>query len=464
MNKPPEKPRLVLVDDDADMVLSLTRALRAAGFAGEIQGAGTVERALSEVRAQDAHVAVIDLSLSKAEGVEGGFRLLRGLISEAPLCRVIVLTGSATKAHGIRALNSGAAHFLEKPPDIPHLLALINDSFQQSCLRRAFSARSEIASEIEHLVVGSADVTQRLREELRFAASTNQSLLLTGETGTGKSLCARAVHLASTRRDARFVRYQPSFGGADLVNSDLFGHEKGAFTGAHESRQGLITQASGGTLFLDEVDELPLETQITLLGVMQDRVYRAVGSNEEREARVRFICASNQDLPACMASGKVRSDFYHRMAHAKIHVPALRERREDIPALVERFLGQLRDREQLSVFECTPQALSLLGGYSWPGNVRELEAVVEGAAYRAQYRRSARVEEGDLRLPSQAAEVRATGGEGSFSERVNAFKIELIREALQRHQGNQAKAAEDLELERSTLRRILARAGENSEG
>lgn len=459
MNKLSEKPRLVLVDDDADMVLSLTRALRAAGFTGEIQGAGTVERALAEVQAQDAHVAVIDLSLSKAEGVEGGFRLLRGLISEAPLCRVIVLTGSATKGHGIRALNSGAAHFLEKPPDIPHLLALINDSFQQSCLRRAFTNRSEIDTELEQLVVGASEVIQRLREELRFAASTNQPLLLTGETGTGKSLCARAVHRTSARRDARFVRYQPSFGGADLVNSDLFGHEKGAFTGAHEARQGLIAEASGGTLFLDEVDELPLETQITLLGVMQDRVYRAVGSNEEREARVRFICASNQDLQACIASGKVRSDFYHRMAHAKIHIPALRERGDDILLLVESFLIQLREREQLAVFECSAPALDTLRKYFWPGNVRELEAVVEGAAYRAQYRRSARIEESDLRLPNQTTVAAAKRCGGTFSERVSEFKLELIREALARHQGNQAKAAEDLELERSTLRRILARQG-----
>ncbi len=451
------KARLLLVDDDADVVVSLSRALRSSGFEGQIEGVGTAEKALTILRDKDIHVAVIDLSLSVKEGVEGGFGLLRSIITEFPLCRPIVLTGSASREHGIRALHMGAAHFLEKPADAAHLLALIRDSIQQSYLRRSYEqARQESGGQLDQLIFGTSPLAVRLREEVQFAASNNQALLISGETGTGKGLCARAVHLESQRSGSRFVRYQPTFAGPDLVNSDLFGHERGAFTGATELRRGLLTEAQGGTLFLDEVDELPHETQVTLLGVIQERKFRALGSSKEQEANVRLICASNQDLARCVEVGKVRKDFFHRIAHAQIHLPPLRERIEDVRVLTAAFLAALRAREQVSVFEVSDRAFVVLMQYAWPGNIRELEAVIEGAAYRAQFKRRSVIEESDIQIRQPAGQAKP---QVSFAGQVEAFKLSLIRAALQRSDGNQAKAAEELELDRSTLRRILAREG-----
>jgi len=449
--------RLLLVDDDGEAVISLSRALRAAGFKGTLEAAGNVERALALGKEKDFHVAVIDLTLNQREGVESGFFLLGSLVKDYPRCRVIVLTGSASVQHGIRALSAGAAHFLEKPADPRHLAALIEDSVRQSNLRREFETLKDgAAHEGIQLIIGVSAHAQGIREEVRFAASHAQAILITGETGTGKGLCARAIHEASQRRGKRLVRYQPSYSSPDLVTSDLFGHQKGAFTGADAERKGLIEDADGGTLFLDEIDALPLETQVSLLGVLQEKRYRSMGSSQEKEAHFRLLCASNQLLESCVQKGTVRRDFFHRVAHATIHLPPLRERLEDVPVLAEYVLSQVRMREQLNVFEFSKESLAKLGGYAWPGNVREFEAVVEGAAFRAQFERRSVIGESDVQVRS-AGPSGAPLGTHSFSEQVEAFKAKLITEALENNAGNQAKAAQSLGLDRSTLRRIIGR-------
>jgi DNA-binding NtrC family response regulator len=448
--------RLLLVDDDGEAVLSLSRALRAAGFKGALEAAGNAEKALALALERDFHVAVIDLTLDVREGPEGGFRLLGQIVRDFPLCRIIVLTGNASLQHGVRALSSGAAHFLEKPADPRHLSALIEDSVRQSNLRREFEAlkRNEPKDGIQ-LIIGSSPAAERIRQEVRFAASHAQAVLITGETGTGKGLCARAIHEASSRRAQRLVRYQPSFSNADLVTSDLFGHQKGSFTGAEGTRMGLIEQAENGTLFLDEIDALPLETQVSLLGVLQEKRYRPVGASEEKEARFRLLCASNQDLEQCVKNGSVRRDFFHRVAHATIHLPPLRERASDIPELAAYILSQVRTREQLNVFEFSSAALTALQQHAWPGNIREFEAVVEGAVFRAQFEQRSIVEASDVHVLSRSP----SGSELTFSDQVEEYKRKLIQDALDKNAGNQAKAAQSLGLDRSTLRRILERTG-----
>jgi transcriptional regulator with PAS, ATPase and Fis domain len=285
--------------------------------------------------------------------------------------------------------------------------------------------------------------------------------LILGETGTGKGLCARIIHEMSAARDGKFVHYQPNFGGGDLVQSELFGHLKGAFTGAEGQRRGLALEAHGGTLFIDELDEVPAETQVKLLDLIQERRVRALGADTFQSVECRFIAATNRSITSALEEGKIRRDLYHRIAHCVVELPPLRERVEDIPALCERILSDLRKCEALNVFDIEKGAVEALQRRQWPGNVRELYAVVTNAAYRARYTGRSVVEAQDIEGWSgeRGQEPNTGAAQGSFHEAVLAFKTRLAREALARSGGNQLKAAEELGLDRKTLRR-LAHVGE----
>ena len=336
------------------------------------------------------------------------------------------------------------------------LQALIDDGILQSNLKRSYEQIRESGQEreLEDLIVGKSAAAQKLREEVLYAGQNKQAVFLNGETGTGKGLCARAIHDFGRRQEKSFVRYQPTFGTGDMVSSDLFGHSKGAFTGAIEDRRGLIEVADGGSLFLDEIDELPLETQVLLLGVLQDKVFRPVGSTVEKQADFRLISASNRDVEKCIEDGKLRRDFFHRIAHFKIELPALKERKDDLESLAAHCLSQLQKSEELSVYEIEASALERLQSYEWPGNVRELQAVIEGAAYRSEYAGRNSILTDDLNLGKKDS---VSKSELTFSEQVEAFKRKLIEDALAHNDGNQVKAAKSLGLDRSSMRRILAR-------
>ena len=454
------KARILLVDDDSEATLSLARGIRAAGLVAEVRAAPDREKALAVLREFDPQAAVIDLNLNPKEGVESGFAVLREILAASRFCRVIVLTGNAGVENGVRALNSGAASFLEKPADLNHLCAIVKDCVRQSNIRRDYEALRERGErpDIGSLIIGESQAIERVKEAVLYAASNSQPVLIAGETGSGKGLCALAVHRFSSRHSGRFVRYQPNFGSADLVNSDLFGHIKGSFTGAHNDRKGLIAEANHGTLFLDEIDELPPETQVALLGVLQDRRFRALGSDKEQEINFRLVIASNRDIEECLKNGKLRKDFYHRAAHIEIRIPPLRERLEDIEVLSRFMLESLAEKEEVHVFDMEASAIERLKKHSWPGNVRELQSVVEGAAFKAQFRGGSAISVDDITIKGDMGV--SPGGGGSFNDRVREFKLKLINEALVRSGGNQVRAAEDLGLDRSTMRRILARDGE----
>lgn len=444
---------LLLVDDDAETLLSLSRALLLAGHKDEILLASSLDGALQKAAKNSPAVALIDLSLNESEGVEGGFRLLQEILSNDPLCRVIVLTGHSTPQYGVRALNLGAAHFLTKPPNLEHLSALIRDGFAQYRLRKEYtSLKNSQHSKLAGLVLGSSPASRKLRDDLLYAASNNQPLLLCGETGVGKGLCASVIHKASQRSRGKFVRYQPNFGNADLVNSDLFGHTKGSFTGATEARGGLLLEADHGTLFLDEVDELPIETQVMLLGVLQERTFRAIGSNSEQKANFRLICASNAGITECLEKGKIRRDFYHRIAHNIVQIPALRDRREDISELANHFLEEFRTKEQVNVLGFSQEVFAKLNSYEWPGNIRELYSVIEGACYRAQYLNKSYIDLDSLVLGNAQDDISSL----DFNQKVIKFKQQLVNQALANSAGNQLQAAKALGIDRSTLRRIIS--------
>ena len=452
------KRAILLVDDDRDALASLARALGTTGLDADIFAASDAPSAIKLQAKHSPAVAVIDLSLNDIEGVESGFKLLRALISADIALRVVVLTGHSAVEFGVRAISLGAANFLEKPADIKHLSALLADGFKQSELRRAYAAALKSEGDLlQRVIIGTSAASQALRESVRYAASNNLAVFINGETGTGKGLCASCIHQASARARGRFVRYQPSYMTADLINSDLFGHTKGAFTGATDNKVGLLSEAQGGTLFLDEIDELPQESQVLLLGLLQDRKYRKVGSVKEESSDFRLISASNRNLEECLESGKIRRDLFHRFARHTITIPPLRERREDIELLANTYLTALRVEDGYSVLGFDSAVIWRLRGYDWPGNVRELEGVVESAVARAQFEGHSTVRESHVTLGLQSSSRESSNEQESFFERVESFKMKLVKEALVKSDGNQVMAAAALGIDRGTVRKILSR-------
>jgi DNA-binding NtrC family response regulator len=304
------------------------------------------------------------------------------------------------------------------------------------------------------VLVGRSDAMKILRDRLSFIASTPQPVLLIGETGTGKGLCARVIHDCSSRRSKRFVHYQPNFGGGDIVQSELFGHLKGAFTGASETRNGLAVEAQFGTLFLDELDEIPPEVQVRLLDLIQEQRVRAIGSDSFKKVDCRCIAATNRPLDEALASNKIRRDLYHRLAYNVLSIPPLRERLDDLVDLCEETLRSLRMKEFVQVFEVQPQVIDRFRTMQWPGNVRQLKAVVENAAYHAHFRGRASITLEDVQSFGARAPVKENR---SFHAQVERFKSQLIDQALQECGGSQVQAARLLGLDRGTLRRIVSR-------
>lgn len=444
------KPVVLFVDDDRTSLESLVRAVVGGGLPASYRTAGTANETLRVVEEERPHVVILDLSLEPLRGVESGFALLSDIVRSAPDCRVIVLTGHGDDSCGVRALNLGASSFLTKPADVPHLTALIKDGITQATLRREYAT---LRRQVEpSLLVGESPAMTRLIAELRTLAATGQPVVLSGETGTGKGVAARALHLWGPRATRSFVRYQPTFATPDLVQSDLFGHLKGSFTGATIDRRGLIAEADGGTLFLDEVDELPHETQVLLLGVLQDKRFRPVGSSSEVTSQFRLVCATNRDLTEITASGKLRRDLYHRLAHCVVRIPPLRERRSDIHLLADAALARLAAREGIDLLGLGEGTLDLLHAHEWPGNVRELEGVLESAAYRARAAGRDRIDPSDVSL---VTEPRGAITPTDFHGHVERFKRQLVEAALERSGGNRLRAAAELGLDRGTLSRIL---------
>ncbi len=446
---------VLLIDDDGDLLQSLARALSPKISPLTLRGVSSAEKACQSFSALSPKVVVLDLCLDERVGIESGFSLLQQLHALETSTRIIVLTGHGSSCHGVRAISLGASSFIEKPADPSHLAAVVKDAAIQADLRREHERLTrQVSSQKTHVFVGSSPAAHMVREQISFAARTRFPVLLVGETGTGKGLCARLIHDLSADSEGAFVHYQPNFGGGDLVQSELFGHIRGAFTGANESRTGLAQEAHGGTLFIDEIDEMPATVQIRLLDLVQERRVRPVGADSYRNVACRFIAATNADIDRAVAAGKLRKDLYHRLAHAVIRIPPIRERREDIAELCMAALRRAQNVYGLRVFRFEEAALRALLRYSWPGNVREIHAIVEGAAYRAHDAQRAFIAEGDILL---AHTPRESLGSRGFHDRVEELKQQMILEAVQQCQGNQLQAAKILGLDRGTLRRILNR-------
>lgn len=450
------KANILLVDDDKTASEALIRSLKRRGASYDFHLAENRDQALRLAEDLSPEAIVLDLSLDPIQGPESGLALIGDLLDVASCSRVLVLTGHGGDDFGVRALKEGAASFLEKPAEADHLLALISDAVSFAALKRQYQRLSSTPENAGTLlgISTKSRVMHTVLERAAFAASTSQPLLILGETGVGKGVLAQAVHNADTRSRGAFIRFQPSFGSSDLTASELFGHKKGAFTGAISDRKGLLEEAHEGTLFIDEVGELSPETQVLLLHTLQERVFRPVGGSRDIRSSFRLIAATNRTLEELTELKLLRADFFHRIAHVTITIPPLRERPEDILDLAQQFLSALCHREKLSVQGFSADAVRALRRYSWPGNVRELLAVVESGAYHSAFEQRSFIEPADLGLKQRKG---SRESDLSFRERVQLYELQLVRDAMQKHGGNQCKAADSLKIDRIVLRRILSR-------
>ncbi|MBK8998938.1 MAG: sigma-54-dependent Fis family transcriptional regulator [Myxococcales bacterium] len=457
-----KKPR-VLVADDKDTILGLFGRILSDRF--EVVTATDGQRALALALNDEFDVVVSDIRMPGADG----FTVLRELKRAKPEVEIVLMTAFGSVEKAVEAMKEGAYDYLAKPFDPDEALLTIERAVERKRLREQARDLSAALGNIAHFdrLVGKSAAMQQLFELLERAAGSDATVLITGESGTGKELAARAVHAKSARKSGRFVAVNCGAIPETLIEAELFGHVKGAFTGAVGDRRGLFEEAHGGTLLLDEVGDLPLSMQVKLTRVLQEHSVRRVGESQERRVDVRVVAATNADLKAAVGAGRFREDLFYRLNVFPVRLPPLRERREDIPVLAAHFVDRHRGRYGGGVDGFAPEALSALVRHDWPGNVRELENAIE---------RALAVIDGP-RIPLEALpeEIAAQGrprlagdlGRLTYREVVDIARDRVSREylvALMREfEGSVTHAAERAGMERETLHRLLKRYGLRSD-
>lgn len=407
------------------------------------------EEAQSIIESKQVDLLLTDLRL----GADSGMDLLQWALGQAhpPIC--IIMTAYGTVDTAVEAMRYGAYDFVTKPVNIDRLAILIKRALHGTELEREnLRLRERIDKRFGlESFIGDSPAMSHVLETIRQVAPSRASTLISGESGTGKELAAHAIHRLSPRRQGPFVAVHCAALSPQLLESELFGHEKGAFTGAGERRLGRFEQAAGGTLFLDEIGEIDAATQVKILRVLGERVFERVGGNKPLTSNVRLVAATNRDLPNMVAEGKFREDLFFRLNVVQIHLPALRDRREDIPILALHFLRETSTENDKPFRELTTDAMKSLIAYNWPGNVRELRAAIEHGVVMAG---GAKVTLRDL-----PAMVRATASEevsrGLLPLNLDQTELSLMRRALEQCRGNRTLAAKKLGISRRTLHRKL---------
>ena len=439
------KPVVLVVDDEKTQRLLLCEALEEEGYCTLESASG--EQALRLVEREHIDIVLLDY---KMPGWDGVYTL--GKIREVnPILPVIIITAYATVDTAIKALKFGAFDFLTKPVDLDVLLHKVEMAVERGMLLRENRELRKLVKERSSFpgVVGESPAIQEVLAFAKRAAEVKSTVLIRGESGTGKELIAKLIHDLSSRKSGPFIAVSCAALPESLVESELFGYEKGAFTGAERRKPGRFELANGGTIFLDEIGDLPLTTQVKLLRVLQEKTFERLGGTEPVKVDVRVIAATNADLEEKIKRGEFREDLYYRLNVLGIYIPPLRERREDIPLLANYFLGRVAKDNGKGIRGFTEEAMQKLVKYSWPGNVRELENVVERACVMAR---------GEMiTLRDLPPEVKDWCGEGNVAEWLPLEEIEkqYIKRVLEYTKGNQVRASEILGIHRNTLRRKI---------
>jgi two-component system response regulator PilR (NtrC family) len=452
---------ILIVDDERSMREFLAIFLRRAGHRVEAAAGGT--EGLSAVGSREFDVVITDLRMPSV----GGLEILAQAKKQHPETQVIVVTAFATTETAIAAMKAGAYDYLTKPFKVDEVGMVVERALERRVLHREnVVLRDEIKGryKLERLI-GKSPAMQRVFEVLRKISPARTSVLVIGESGTGKELAARAVHELSPRADKPFVPVNCGAIPETLLESELFGHVRGAFTGANSDKQGLFEAAHGGTLLLDEVAELPVAMQVKLLRVLQERKVKPVGGVSEREVDVRIVAATNRDLETEVEKGTFRQDLFYRLNVIQLRLPPLRERREDIPLLVDHFIRKFSAEHGRQINGTEPEAMSALMGYHFPGNVRELENLIERAVTLAPGDRVSSealptlkgVSASDSTLGSPATALPAQGID--LERVVEDFERSLIIRALERTSGHRTEAARLLGVTFRSLRYRLSKLG-----
>jgi len=448
----PAKPRFLIVEDDE----GLQRQLRWAYDDYEVLVASDRVGALEIVRAAEPPVVTLDLGLPPdPDGVSEGFAALETILSLRPDTKVIVATGHGARESALRAIASGAYDYYQKPVDIDQLGLIVRRAFQlhelESENRRLEGQVGESRTVLGTMVTGAPEMLKVART-IERVANTGVSVMLLGASGTGKELLARGLHEASDRRHGGFVAINCAAIPENLLEAELFGYEKGAFTGAIKTTEGKIELANGGTLFLDEVGDIPLPLQVKLLRFLQERVIERIGSRKPIAVDTRIVCATHQDLEAMIAAGTFREDLYYRLAEIVVRIPSLAERHGDAALLAKHFLHRFAREMNPAVKGFAPGALPAIEAWHWPGNIRELENRVKRAVIMADGKL---VTAEDLDLPAEAMESAPVNLKAAREE----ADRRAIRKALAQTEGNISGAAKLLGISRPTLYDLLKQYG-----
>ena len=443
---------ILVIDDEPNILTTVRRALEIEGYAVEVAGNGAL--GLAKVGEHDIDLVLLDVMMPGESGLE----TLPKIRVASPDTVVVMMSGNATIETAVQATKSGAHDFVEKPLSGDKLLLTVENALKFAKLRNENQKlRGRVATDFA--MIGRGAAMRAIFDKVAKTAPTTGRVLITGENGTGKELVARAVHEHSKRVDGPFVKLNCAAIPSELIESELFGHEKGAFTGATQQRRGKFELADGGTLFLDEIGDMNPSAQAKVLRVLQENELERVGGGETIKVDVRVVAATNKDLQAEIAGGRFREDLYYRLAVVPIELPPLRGRREDIPQLVEHFLEQVCSDNGRRLKKLAPSAMTLVMQHEWPGNVRELKNVVERLAILtgdAEVITEADV--GDA-LPRVKA-VKAEFSRGTpFKDLVAAAEREIIMAALDANDHHVSNTARELQLERSHLYKKMRALG-----
>jgi len=438
-------PRILIVDDEPGIRQSLKGVFEDEGFTTEAVASG--EECLKKIESNSYDLVLLDIWLPGADGLE----TLRRLREKSPDTRVVMISGHATIATAVSATKLGAYDFIEKPLSLEHTLLIARNALSH---RRLEKANDLLRHQLEDRfnIVGESIPVKALRKQIAIVAPTNSRVLIYGESGTGKELVSRNIHFLSSRANAPFVEVNCAAIPEELIESELFGHTKGSFTGASDAKKGKFELADGGTLFLDEVADMSLKTQAKVLRAVEEQSFQPIGAPASVRADVRVITATNKNLQNEIASGRFREDLFYRLNVIPFLVPPLRERREDIPVLARYFMRVFSAEHGRPAKDFSSEALDMLVDYSWPGNVRELRNEIERLVIMAP---DAVIQTDDLSLPNGNSGSRAS----TLHEARAQYEREFILSKLKENNWNISQTARLLGLERSYLYRKMKAYG-----